>query len=96
MRTRIDTNSFTIWLSAHDTYSWAHRSGSSWPCSESSDKRCRADFDENGLVDLTVNGREASAELSAWELNAIVSDYAREVLPSSHPVWDVVIGQFSD
>ena len=60
MRKRIDDNGFTLWLSKNDTYDWAHRSGAAWPCSELSGKRCVIEFDDNGLCDFTVNGRDGA------------------------------------
>ena len=64
----------TLWLSANDTYDWAHRPGNSWPCSVLSGHRLRAEFDEEqNLMDLTIDGR--SKDCSADEFNAIVSDF---------------------
>ena len=63
----------TLWLSATDTYDWAHRPGNKWPCSELSGHRLRAQFEDNNLVDLTIDGRPGNC--SADEFNAIVSDF---------------------
>jgi hypothetical protein len=84
MRKRIDDNGFTLWLSKNDTYDWAHRSGESWPCSDLSGKRCRIDFDSNGLCDFTVNGRDG-ADVPSDELSAIVADHIWSHLPDGHP-----------
>lgn len=65
-----------LWLSASDTYEWAHRPGASWPCSTLSGKRLFAEFDSRGdLVDMAINGR--STDCDANEFNAITSDYLK-------------------
>ena len=64
-----------LWLSANDTYNWAHKAGSSWPCSTLSNKRLFAEFDGSGdLIDLSVNGRTA-LNVDGNEFNAIVADF---------------------
>lgn len=67
---------FKLWLSARETYNWAHRAENSWPCSELSGKRLFVEFDSNGLCDLTVDGQEG-VDVPAHELNAIVGDFIR-------------------
>ena len=63
-----------IWLSANDTYNWAHKPGASWPCSQLSGHRVFAEFADNGdLVDYTVDGR--IKDVDANELNAILADF---------------------
>ena len=63
-----------LWLSANDTYNWAHKAGASWPCSFLSDKRLFVEYDSNGdLVDLAVNGK--NADFDSNELSAIVADH---------------------
>jgi len=101
MRISIQDASFTIWLSASDTWTWAngYRSRSEghdpecWPCSTIEDKRIRASFDDNGIVDLTVNGRDDD-DIDGSELSCCVADHAASKLSSDHPAYDVAVGQF--
>jgi hypothetical protein len=83
MRKRIDDNGFTLWLSSGDTYDWAHRSGAGWPCSELNGKRCKVEFDDNGLCDFSLDGR--GADVPGDELMACVADHIWEHLPDGHP-----------
>lgn len=74
-------------------YSWAHRSGNSWPCSELA--RCNhitAAFDTTGLVGL--GGDAEDADLSADEFNAFSSDAIGYALSPEHPCHYVTVGQF--
>ena len=96
MRLAITRTGFTLWLSASDTYDWAHRSGQSWPGSQLSGRRIVAEYDDNGLLDLAVDGRDSDDDLGADELNAIVHDHLIDRLPALHPAWDVTVGQFRD
>ncbi len=65
-----------LWLSADDTYNWAHKRGASWPCSQLSGKRLFAEFDSRGdLVDMAVNGGRGEQDCDSAEFNAITSDY---------------------
>lgn len=64
-----------VWLSARDTYEWAHKPGASWPCSFLSDRRLFAEFEPNGdLVDLSIDGGNGDQDCPADELNAIIDD----------------------
>lgn len=83
MRTQIFDSVVKLWLSANDTYLWAHRPGERWPCSELSGKRLFVEFDKGGLVDLAINSR--MGDCSNHELSAIVSDHLRSKLPAGHP-----------
>ncbi len=110
MRTRIDENAVTIWLSAQETGDWARRPGAAWPYSHLADRRLMASYDTNGLCDLTVNGIgfagtfldrhyysiDTPRDLSAAELNACVADHLRDVLPAEHPCYHVAVGQFEE
>ena len=63
-----------IWLSTNDTYKWAHRSGSGWPCSYLSNKRVFAEFDRLGdLVDFAINGSVKYCPSN--EFNALIADF---------------------
>ena len=93
MRIKIVENAVMVWLSASDTYAWAHRSGAAWPGSTLSGNRLFAAFDSNGLYDFTVNGRDDEGETSADELSAICADHLARNLPKNHPAYDVAVGQ---
>jgi hypothetical protein len=81
MRTQIFDSGARLWLSANDTYCWAHSPNDCWPCSELAGKRLFVEYDGGGLVDLAINGR--IGDCPAHELTAIVSDHLR--LPVGHP-----------
>lgn len=93
MRLTDDGTAFTVWISASETYSWAHRSGSAWPCSQLSGHRVRATFDTNGLLDYAVDGRDCY-DLDANEFNALIADHVGERLTPDHPCYFVTVGQF--
>jgi len=89
MRTQIHENSVAVWLSASETYDW----GASWPCSGFRGKRLFAAFDRNGLEDYTVDGREG-VDVDADGFSACIADHLKRKLPTSHPAYDVAVGQF--
>ncbi len=65
-----------LWLSARDTYDWAHRSGNSWPCSQLSGRRLFAAFAPNeDLVELSIDGGRGNQDCDATEFNAITDDF---------------------
>ena len=96
MRLRDDGTGFVLWASADDTHHWARKPGAAWPCSTLSGHRFMAVFDTNGLLDLTVDGRDAPDDIDGHELSAIVADLAGEKLPKDHPCWFVAVGQFQE
>lgn len=74
-----------LWISADETYAWAHRSGAAWPCSTLSGRRLFVEFDAHGdLVDLAIDGR-SDAECDAHELSALTSDFLRKRFGPKHP-----------
>lgn len=93
MRTHITPDQITLWLSKRDTYDWAHRANASWPCSTIAGKSLCASFDDNGLYNITINGRD-TGEVDGHEFNAITSDFLRAKLPEAHPLYFVTVGQF--
>ena len=93
MRTHITNSYIKLWGSAEDTYQWAHRLGVSWPCSYLSGKRFTAEFDSNGLCDLSINGKYPG-NCPSDELSAICSDLLLGKIEPSHLLYDVVVGQF--
>ena len=92
-RIQLSDSRVAIWVSANETYNWAHRPGASWPCSTLSNKRFFAEFDDNGLCELTVNGRE-DHNVDAHEFNALCADMLAPKLPETHPLHFVCVGQF--
>lgn len=67
-----------LWLSARDTYDWAHKAGAQWPCSFLADRRVFVEFDGRGdLVDVAIDGGRGEQDCPADELNAIAADYLR-------------------
>ena len=83
MKRQVWESGFNLWLSANDTYDWAHRPGRRWPCSQLSGKRLFVQYDRNGLCDLAVNGK--IRDIDAQELTACVSDAMRGKLHAGHP-----------
>lgn len=79
MRIKRYDGTIKLWLSARDTYDWAHRPRAAWPCSFLSDRRLFAEFTENGdLVDLAIDGGRGDQDCPSDELNAITSDFLSE------------------
>lgn len=92
MRVNITDSAVKLWLSENDTYNWAHKPGAAWPCSQLSGSRLFAEFDSNGLCDLTVDGKSGDCDVT--EFNAMTSDYLAQRLPSGHPLYFITVGQF--
>ncbi len=63
-----------LWLSANDTYNWAHRSVAEWPCSTLSDKRIYAEFDDGDLIDIVIDGK-SDCDCDMFEFNAMIADF---------------------
>jgi hypothetical protein len=94
MRICINPSSVKLWLSSNDTYEWAHRDGHAWPGSSLIGRRLFAEFDSNGLCDLTIDGKSGDCDVN--ELNAITSDFLKSKLPTTHPAYLIAVGQFDD
>lgn len=92
MKLQVTPHGFKLWLSASDTYNWAHRAGASWPCSQLSDSRLFVEYDSNGLLDLAIDGRMRDCD--ANELNAIVADHVAPKLAKDNAAYFVAVGQF--
>ncbi len=73
MRTQKNGTTIKVWLSANDTYNWAHKAGASWPGSTLSDKRVFAEFEDGDLIDVAIDGK-SSVDIDAHEFNAMVAD----------------------
>jgi hypothetical protein len=97
MRISITPDCIKLWLSASDTYNWAHKEGAMWPCSYFENKRVFAEFDSRGLVDLTINGKYPgdNEDSSSTELNAILNDHLKEKVSKDHKLYSVVIQEGS-
>ncbi len=77
MRIKKSDQGTQLWLSANDTYNWAHKPGASWPCSALSGHRLYAEFDkDNDLIDMAIDGRCKDCPVN--ELNAIVADFIQD------------------
>ena len=74
MRIVREGNTVKLWLSANDTYEWAHRSGAAWPCSTLSGRRLFAEFSDGDLVDISINGGRGDQDCDGHEFNAITDD----------------------
>ena len=94
MRVKIWETGVNVWLSSNDTYDWAHRAGSSWPCSQLSERRVFAQFDRNGLCELAIDGGRGDQDCDGTEFGACISDHLVGKLAVDHPCYDVVVGQF--
>ena len=87
-------DSFVIKLSKRDTSAWATKPGAAWPCSTLSGHCLTAGFNTGGLVDLSVDGRDAPDDIDGHELSAMVADHAAERIDADHPCHFVAVGQF--
>ena len=93
MRVTVTDRHIKLWISANETYAWARRPGESWPCSQLAGKRVYAEFDSNGLCDMSINGRLKDCDAS--EFNALTSDMLRDSgkVPKDHPCYYFAVGQ---
>jgi hypothetical protein len=86
-----DGRGYVMWLSARDTYAWAHKAGAYWPCSTLSDRRCVVVCDRIGLCDFTIDGKEFDdGEFIGDEISAIVADHLPAAARHLWPVWAAV------
>jgi hypothetical protein len=89
---RINTNGggVTLWLSARDTYDWAHKPRAAWPCSTLADHRLVVVFDDHGdMVDLTIDGKyDGMDSFDVYELDAIVEDHLGSAHPDRRMGWE--------
>lgn len=77
---------YKLWLTAGETYSWAHNPGAAWLCSELSGRRLFVEVDSNGLLDYRVDGRHS--DIGADEFNACVADHLPKDLRHLWPAWE--------
>ena len=90
IKRNIDGSGYTLWLSAADTYAWAHRPGAAWPCSTLADHRLRIEVDQNGLCYLTVDGKSAGNNIDGQELDSCVAYHLPADCRRLWPTWEKV------
>lgn len=80
--------SYTMWLSADDTYSWS----ATWPCSQLKDRKVMVVVDDNGVCDFTVkfqNSKDMNMEnVENQELVALVRDHLPYDCRHLWPLWE--------
>lgn len=81
---------YRLCLSARDTTVWATRPNRNWPCSTLRGSRFTVSVDQNGVYDLTVNGRDAG-DIDGNELDAIVADHLPADCQHLWPVWKAAV-----
>jgi len=90
MRIKRQPSGYIMWLSANNTYDWAHRVDNRWPCSELSNHRLCVVVDNNGICDMTFDGATSwTNDIDGTELDAIVSDHLPTDLRHLWPCWEV-------
>ncbi len=64
-----------VYVSARETYAWAHRPNCRWPCSTLAGKRFMFELDSRGnVVDYHVNGRY-NESVDTTEFHAMMKDF---------------------
>ena len=82
MKVQCTAHNAKVWLSANDTYHWAHRTNATWPCSFLSGRRVFAEFDRHGdLVDMAIDGGRGDQDCPCDEFDAIMAS----LVGDSHP-----------
>lgn len=77
MKIKKTENGTKIWLSSNDSWRWANRSNSRWPCSTLADKRIFVELaSNNDIIDIKVNGRDAK-NIDAHELRCCLNDLTK-------------------
>lgn len=86
MRMQRDTYGTRVWISARDTYDWAHKPGACWPCSTLSDRSVFCDFDARGnLQDFRIDSGRGPQDCDAHELDAMLADLVGSAHPEALP-----------
>lgn len=93
MKHAINSHGVSLWLSSSETASWARRPGAAWPCSYLAGRRLFAQFDRNGLCDLSIDGGRGGQDVPGDELSAICADHLAAVVPVDHAVEFVAVRQ---
>ena len=89
MRVKEHIGGYNLWLTANETYKWAHKAGPTWPCSTLAGHKLFVAIDSNGLCDITLDGKEA-LEIDSNELEACITDHLPESLHQFWPVWSYI------
>jgi len=91
----------TVTADPLETWQWAQGAMGTgkWPGSQLSGNSFHAEFDQNGLVDFTLNGEYEAGDVSADdvpgdELSAICSDAIAPFLSVDHDLYNITVGQF--
>jgi hypothetical protein len=78
-----------MWLSARNTYNWATQHGQSWSPSTLSNHRLMVVVDNNGLVDIAIDGKDTmDMDIDGHELHAIIADHLPKDLRHLWPCWE--------
>jgi len=73
--------SLVVWLSARDTYDWAHRAGGNWPCSTTSGHRLVVGIASNGdIQDFAIDGKDGNVD--SHELDCLLRDFGVRAVPN--------------
>ena len=75
-------------LSADETEKWATRPGSVWPCSTLRGHRFWLHVDQNGLCDITIDGKCNTDNIDGNELAACVGDHLPDNCKHLWPCWN--------
>jgi len=74
MKIKKEGNTTKVWLSSRDTWRWANRSDSKWPCSTLSDRRIFVELDKNkDIIDIKINGK-SKRDIDGHELSCLLKD----------------------
>jgi len=88
MRVTKCENGYCMWVSANDTYNWAHKVRANWPCSQLSGHKFFVAVDANGLYDFILDGRMVILAIDNTELMACVEYYLPTELKKYWPCWE--------
>lgn len=78
---------YHISLTADETYRWAHKPNNVWACSKLAGKRLWCMVDQNGLCDITVDGKTPD-NLDEKELIDCIADHLPKGCKRLWPTWE--------
>jgi hypothetical protein len=74
MKIKKTGNGIKIWSSERDSWRWANKPGSVWPCSSLADKRIYVELSPDGdIVDIKINGKQ-KGRIDDHELKSFIND----------------------
>jgi hypothetical protein len=76
---------YSMQLVAEDMDNWAHKAGANWPCSQLAGHELIIVVDDNGLCDLTLDGKPV--DIDGAELEACVRDHLPKEYQHLWPIW---------